>query len=100
MQKDSAIPCGNVIGKRKKIYMLLYFEFEDQRRRAEVTWPGRDENIMVHILEQDLAAEFPTDLYYTFDDNNRITFTIEDIADKRFIELQTVIKRRLDEVNK
>ena len=80
--------------------MLLYFEFEDKRRRADVTWPKRDENIIVHILEKDLAKDFPTDLYYTMDDSNKVNFTIEDIADKRLLELQNVIKRRLQEVSK
>ena len=77
--------------------MLLYFEFEDKRRRAEVDWPKNDENIVVHLLEKELVREFPGDLLYTVDDSNRVNFEIEDLDNERLLDLQNVIKRRLQE---
>jgi hypothetical protein len=77
--------------------MLLYFEFEDKRRRAEVTWPKADESIVAHILEKELVAEFPADLYYRFDDCNKVVFDVEDRDNERLLDLQNVIRRRLQE---
>ena len=77
--------------------MLLYFEFEDKRRRADVSWPGNNDNIVVHLTDKELASEFPTDLYYTVEDDRKVSFEIEDIANERLLELQNVIRRRLQE---
>lgn len=77
--------------------MLLYFEFEEKRRKAEVTWPKNDENIIVHITDPELVSELPSDLYYEVQEGNRVSFTVESPDDVRLLELQNVIKRRLQE---
>ncbi len=77
--------------------MLLYFEFEEKRRKAEVTWPKNDENIVVHIIDPELITDLPPDLYYEIEDGNKVNFTIENPDDERLLELQNVIKRRLQE---
>lgn len=80
--------------------MLLYFEFEEKRRKADVIWPKNKGNIIVHITDKEIAREMPTDLYYEIEDGNKVVFTIEDILDKRLLELQNVIARRLQELAK
>lgn len=78
--------------------MLLYFEFEEKRRKAEVTWPKTDENVIVHITDSELAKDLPTDLYFEIRPRNKVAFIIENPHHKRLLELQEVIKRRLQEV--
>jgi hypothetical protein len=77
--------------------MLVYFEFEDKRRKANVHWPRNGQNIVVHITDPELAKDLPTDLYYEMEDTNKVTFIIEDQDNKRLLELQNVLKRRLQE---
>jgi hypothetical protein len=80
--------------------MILYFEFEDRRVKADVKWPKDDESIAVHITDKQLANALPPDLLFDVE-ASRVIFTIEDPANKRLIELQSVIARRLQEfVNK
>jgi hypothetical protein len=80
--------------------MLLYFEFEEKRRKADVIWPKDKGDIVVHITDKELARDLPTDLYYEMEEGNKVVFTIEDIADKRLLELQNVLARRLQELAK
>lgn len=81
--------------------MILYFEFEDRRAKADVLWPKDDEPIAVHLTDPHLRKELPTDLLFEVGDSRKVVFTIESPDDKRLIELQTVIARRLQEfVNK
>jgi len=80
--------------------MLVYFEFEEKRRKADVSWPKDGQNIIVHITDLELARQFPTDLLYDIENENRVVFTIEDPANKQLLELQNVIKRRLQELCK
>ena len=80
--------------------MLLYFEFEEKRRKADVSWPKNGQNIIVHITDPELARELPTDLFYDIENENKVVFTIEDQDNKRLLELQNVIKRRLQELCK
>ncbi|MCW3080202.1 hypothetical protein [Segetibacter sp.] len=81
--------------------MLLYFEFEDKRRKADVEWPRNKGNIVVHINDREIAAHLPTDLYYEVEDGNKVVFTIEDSSNKRLSALQSVLGKRLQElVNK
>lgn len=77
--------------------MLLYFEFEDKRRRADVTWPKSGETIVVHLNEKELINDFPSDLYFTVEDNRKVEFAIEDSSNERLLDLQNVIRRRLQE---
>jgi hypothetical protein len=80
--------------------MLLYFEYEEKRRKAEVAWPKNHGDIVVHVTDKELAKEFPTDLHFEIESGNRVVFTAEDIANKRLLELQNVISRRLQELVK
>ncbi len=77
--------------------MLLYFEFEDKRRKADVTWPKSGETIIVHLNEQELISDFPSDLYFTIEENRKVEFEIEDSLNERLLDLQKVIRRRLQE---
>ncbi|HSU51155.1 MAG TPA: hypothetical protein VLJ41_11210 [Segetibacter sp.] len=79
--------------------MLLYFEFEEKRRQADVVWPKGNENIIVHITDKEITNDLPADLYYEIDNANKVVFTIEDIANKRLIELQNTIARKLQEIS-
>lgn len=78
--------------------MLLYFEFEEKRRKADVMWPKGEGNIVVHVTDRELAKKLPTDLYFEVDAGNKVVFTIEDPANKRLLELQNVLGRRLQEL--
>jgi len=78
--------------------MLLYFEYEEKRRKADVAWPKNDGNIVVHLADKDLAQDFPTDLYFEIERGNKVVFTPEDASNKRLLELQTIISRRLQEL--
>lgn len=77
--------------------MILYFEFEEKRRKAEVTWPKYDENITVYINDAEIAKDLPTDLFFELENGNKITYTIENPENKRLLELQTAIRRKLQE---
>lgn len=78
--------------------MLLYFEFEDKRRKADVTWPRGGGNIVVNVNDKELAKDLPTDLYFEVKRGNKVEFTIEDAENKRLVELQSVLGRRLQEL--
>lgn len=78
--------------------MLLYFEFEEKRRKADVEWSKNRENIVVHVNDKELAKDLPTDLYYEVRNGNKVVFTIEDSSNERLSELQNVIGRRLQEL--
>lgn len=78
--------------------MLLYFEFEEKRRKADVMWPKNNGDIVVHVADKELAKELPTDLHYEIDEASKVAFIIEDPANKRLMELQTVLGRRLQEL--
>jgi hypothetical protein len=77
--------------------MLLYFEFEERRVQADVKWPEDDEPIEVHVLDKQIAEDFPTDLFFDVEDGKQVTFIIEDKDNERLIDLQTIISRRLQE---
>jgi hypothetical protein len=81
--------------------MILYFEFEDRKVTANVTWPKDDDPIVVNLNDPIMVREFPTDLYFEVGAKNRVEFTIEDKDNERLLDLQNVISRRLQEfVNK
>ena len=81
--------------------MILYFEFEDRRVKADVLWPKDDEPIAVHLTDPQMKRELPTDLLFEVGEGRKVEYTIESPDDKRLIELQSVIARRLQEfVNK
>jgi len=78
--------------------MLLYFEYEEKRRKADVLWPKNDGNIVVHLSDKDLAKEFPTDLYFEIEQGNKVVYTAEDASNMRLLELQNIISRKLQEL--
>jgi hypothetical protein len=81
--------------------MILYFEFDDRRIKADVTWPRGRGPISVHITDARLTEEMPPDLLFDIATGNKVSYTIESPDDKRLIALQNVIGRRLQEfVNK
>ncbi len=80
--------------------MILYFEFEEKRRKAEVMWPKNDEDIVVHITDPEIAEDLPTDLFFEIKRGNSVTYTMENPDNKRLVELQNVIMRRLQELAK
>ena len=77
--------------------MNLYFEFEERRLTASVDWPEDRDTIVVQLNDPKIARELPTDLFFEIERGNKVTFVIEDKDNKRLIELQRVIARRLQE---
>lgn len=77
---------------------MLYFEFEEKRRRADVTWPRTQGDIVVHINDKEIGKNLPTDLYFEIAEANKVSFIEEDPANKRLLELQNVLARRLQEL--
>ncbi len=82
--------------------MLLYFEFEQRRTKAEVIWPKQEgETIEVHLTDTRLIKVFPPDLFFEVESSRKVSFLTEDPSNKRLSDLQKVIANRLQEfVNK
>lgn len=82
--------------------MLLYFEFEQRRTKAEVIWPNQEgKSIEVHLTDARLIKNFPSDLIFEVEPSRKVSFHTEDPSNKRLTELQEVIANRLQEfVNK
>ena len=82
--------------------MLIYFEFEHRRSKADVILPGKEsDSIIVHLQDVLLTHKLPSDLYFERNRENKVVFTIENPANKRLYELQAVLAKRLQElVNK
>jgi len=77
--------------------MILYFEFEGQRRKAEVQWPQNAASITVQLTDAELAKKLPVDLIFDINERNKISYTIENPDNKRLVQLQKVISKRLQE---
>lgn len=77
--------------------MILYFEFEGKRRKAEVQWPQNAGSINIQLTDADLARKLPVDLIFDMNENNKIFYTIENPDNKRLVQLQNVISKRLQE---
>lgn len=81
--------------------MTIYFDFEEQRRMAEVTWPENEGSIQVTLTDDELIKKLPADLIYDINGRRKVTFIEENPDNKRLIRLQKVIGRKLQEfVNK
>lgn len=78
--------------------MILYFEYDNRRVKANVDWPKNDEPIAVHLTDPQMIKEFPTDLFFEVATGRKVVFTIEDKDNNRLTELQSVIARRLQEL--
>lgn len=77
--------------------MTLYFDFEGQRRTAEVTWPENSGNIEVTLTDKELLKKLPADLIFDMNRRNKVSFIEENPDYKRLIQLQKIISRRLQE---
>lgn len=77
--------------------MILYFEFEEHRRKAEVYWPNDAGNINVQLTDHELVRKFPADLIFDINGRNRVSYTIENPDNKRLSQLQKIICKRLQE---
>ena len=88
---------GKLIKILKSIYVILYFEFEEKRRKADVKWPKDDEPVVVQLTDKELSKSLPSDLYYEIDPKNKVIFTIENPDNKRLLALQKTIAKRLQE---
>lgn len=77
--------------------MTLYFDFEEQRRTAEVTWPEHTGSIQVVLTDKELIKKLPEDLIFDINKRNKISFIEENPDNKRLIRLQKVISRKLQE---
>ncbi len=77
--------------------MILYFEFEEQRRKAEVHWPYDAGDINVQLTDYELAKKFPADLIFDINGRNKVSYTIENPDNKRLTQLQKIICKRLQE---
>ncbi|HEX8279448.1 MAG TPA: hypothetical protein VF540_12165 [Segetibacter sp.] len=81
--------------------MILYFEFEGRRRKAEVVWPKQGGSITVYLTDKELVRRLPPDLLFDVVAGNKVSYIIESPDNKRLLELQQVLARRLQEfVNK
>ncbi len=78
--------------------MLIYFEFEEKRRKADLHWPKSEEKIVVHLIEPEMIKHFPSDLFFAQNDFGKIIFEVEDVANNRLLDLQNSLRRRLQEM--
>lgn len=78
--------------------MLIYFEFLDKRRKAHLTWSRSEEKMIVHLAETQLTSIFPEDLFFTIDASEKVNFEAEDIKNLKLLELQNVLRKRLQEI--
>lgn len=78
--------------------MNLYFEFEGRRRKAEVTWPVKGGNIVVNLTDLEMVKRFPPDLIFELSAQNKVTYILESQDNKKLIELQNVLGKKLQEL--
>ena len=77
--------------------MTLYFEFEEQRRKAEVNWRHDRGSIDVQITDYELIEKFPVDLIFEVNGRNKVSYTVENPDNKKLVQLQKIICKRLQE---
>lgn len=77
--------------------MILYFEFEDKKRKAEVQWPNEAGTVNVELTDYELTAKLPVDLIFDINKRNRVSYTAENPDNKRLNQLQKIICKRLQE---
>lgn len=78
--------------------MLIYFDFEGIRMNADVDWPEDATSITVNLTDPRLVREFPPDLLYDLNNGTRVTYYAENPRNRRLVELQKVIAKRLQEI--
>ena len=75
--------------------MILYYDFEGKRMNAEVYWPKS--TIQVQLTDIRLTRDFPEDLLFDINRINKISYMVENPANRRLTELQKVLSKRLQE---
>jgi|GEM_PF-1941389 len=96
----AVLPLQNAFFKRSVFYiatMTFYYDFEDRRLHAEVYWPANARTIQVELTDSRLIKEFPGDLIFDIKCGRKISYTLENPANKRLSELQRIIGKRLQE---
>lgn len=78
--------------------MLLYFDFEGIRYKADLTWPKDDGAIIVHLTDKELTDSFPGDLFFNLNDKGIVGFDAEDMANSRLLGLQNCLRKRIQEL--
>ncbi len=78
--------------------MLIYFEFEEKRRKADLHWPKSNGKIVIHLMEPEMTSYFPSDLFFSRDDYGKVVFEVEDVANNRLLDLQNSLRKRLQEI--
>ncbi len=78
--------------------MTLYFDFEDKRRTAEVTWPQGSGTIQVTLRDKELLKKLPADIIFDLNKRNKVSFIEESPDNERLIQLQEAINKKLQEL--
>lgn len=77
--------------------MTLYYDFEGKRMNAEVYWPKNASTIQVQLTDNRLTRDLPDDLLFDINRINKISYMVENPANRRLTELQKVLGKRLQE---
>ena len=77
--------------------MTLYYDFEGKRMNAEVYWPKNESTIQVQLTDNRLTRDLPDDLLFDINRINKISYMVENPANRRLTELQKVLAKRLQE---
>ena len=77
--------------------MTLYYDFEGKRMNAEVYWPKNASTIQVQLTDNRLTKDLPDDLLFDINRINKISYMVENPANRRLTELQKVLAKRLQE---
>lgn len=77
--------------------MTLYYDFEGKRMNAEVYWPKNASTIQVQLTDNRLTRDLPDDLLFDINRINKISYMVENPANRRLTELQKVLAKRLQE---
>ena len=77
--------------------MTLYYDFEGKRMNAEVYWPKNASTIQVQLTDNRLTWDLPDDLLFDINRINKISYMVENPANRRLTELQKVLAKRLQE---
>ena len=77
--------------------MTLYYDFEGKRMNADVYWPKNASTIQVQLTDNRLSRDLPDDLLFDINRINKISYMVENPANRRLTELQKVLAKRLQE---
>ena len=64
---------------------------------AEVYWPKNASTIQVQLTDNRLTRDLPDDLLFDINRINKISYMVENPANRRLTELQKVLGKRLQE---